>query len=260
MSSIGLRAFGTALLLNALGPSMALGQDPASQPALLPADQVAAKLAQNSRQREQALRGLEGSRVYRIQYRGLAGDRDAEMKVQMTFQAPASKSFIVVAQEGSKVMIDHVLKKLLQSEQEATAEENRRLTALTPENYEFSLAEYERHPEGDLYVLNVTPRTKNKFLYKGRIWVSAEDFAVTRIEASPAKNPSFWIKQTEISHQYIKVGNFWLPALNRTQSQIRWGGRALLTIEYTNYKINPSPSTTGLDVAQTPGAAAAAAR
>ena len=42
------------------------------------------------------------------------------------------------------------------------------------------------HPQ---YVLNVIPRTDEKFLYRGKIWVDAKDFAVTRIEAEPAKEP-----------------------------------------------------------------------
>jgi hypothetical protein len=60
---------------------------------------------------------------------------------------------------------------------------------------------------------------------------------VVRIEAEPAHSPSFWIKKTTIEHEYMKVGDFWFPAKNRTESQIRLGGRASLTIDYTSYKI-----------------------
>jgi len=49
------------------------------------------------------------------------------------------------------------------------------------------------------YVLNVVPKTGEKFLYRGKIWVDPKDFAVPRIEAEPAKNPSMWIKKTEIN-------------------------------------------------------------
>ena len=40
-----------------------------------------------------------------------------------------------------------------------------------------------------------------------------------RIEAEPAKNPSFWIKKTDIHHEYVKVGDFWLPADNKSVSK-----------------------------------------
>jgi hypothetical protein len=67
--------------------------------------------------------------------------------------------------------------------------------------------------------------------------VDGRDFAVCRIEAEPAKNPSFWIKKTDIHHTYLKVGDFWLPAKNESVSLVRGGGRAVLTITYQNYDI-----------------------
>ena len=57
-------------------------------------------------------------------------------------------------------------------------------------------------------------RLKNKFLYRGKIWVDAKDFAVVRIEGEPAKNPSIWIKKTEIAHLPVKVDNFGFPRKN----------------------------------------------
>ena len=172
-----------------------------------------------------------------MEYRGFPSDRDAEMVLNMTYHAPNSKVFSVVSQTGSKFIIDHVFKKLLEGEQEAANEENRRHTALTTENYDFTLAGYEPAPDGGRYLLNLAPKTKNKFLYRGKIWVDAKDFAVVRIEGEPGKNPSFWIKKTEVEHSYVKVGDFWLPAQNRTESVIRLGGVARLSIEYKDYRI-----------------------
>jgi hypothetical protein len=88
-----------------------------------------------------------------------------------------------------------------------------------------------------MYVLIVEPKTKDKFLYRGRIWVDAEDFAVVRLEAEPAKNPSFWTKSNEIEQVYMKVNDFWLPASNHSITAIRLGGNAELTIQYNNYQI-----------------------
>ena len=81
------------------------------------------------------------------------------------------------------------------------------------------------------------PKTRNKFLYRGKIWVDAKDFAVVRIEGEPGKNPSMWIKKTGIAHRYVKVDDFWLPAENHSESFIRLGGKATLSIEYQDYKI-----------------------
>jgi hypothetical protein len=205
--------------------------------AALPVEEIVRNLQKKNAQRAAALAGFEGTRVYRMQYHGFPGDRDAEMVVNVTYRAPDAKQFSVVSQNGAKFIIDHVFKKLLEGEQEAADEENRRRTALSTENYDFSMAGYEDSPDGGRYILDLLPKTKNKFLYRGKIWVDAKDFAVVRIEGEPGKNPSFWIKKTEIAHQYVKVNDFWLPLANHTESVIRLGGTATLSIEYRDYKI-----------------------
>jgi len=203
----------------------------------LPVQAVVENLQRKNALRAVALARFEGTRVYRVQYRGFPGDHDAEMVVHVIFHAPSSKEFTVVSQTGSKFIGDRIFKKLLEGEQEAGNEENRRRSALSTENYDFTMAGYEDSPEGGRYVLDLLPKTKNKFLYRGKIWVDAKDFAVVRIEAEPAKNPSFWIKKTDVSHKYVKVDDFWLPAENHSESLIRLGGKATLSIEYRDYKI-----------------------
>jgi len=236
----------------AVGGGLLLGLSSISQPlrasdakpassathcAALPAEKVARKLQDRNAQRAAALLQFSGTRVYRMQYRGFPGSHDAEMVVRVAYRAPDSKTFTVVSQSGSKFVIDHIFKKLLEGEEEAGNEENRRKSALTTENYNFTSAGLEVTPEGEQYVLNLLPRTRNKYLYRGKIWVDAKDFAVVRIEGEPARNPSFWIKKTEVRHRYAKVNEFWLPAENHTESVIRLGGRAVLTIEYKDYNI-----------------------
>jgi outer membrane lipoprotein-sorting protein len=223
----------------------AAGSSNSTQNAPLPVEQVARNLQEKNAQRAAALSEFHGTRVYRMQYRGFPSDRDAEMVVTMSYRAPNSKEFSVVSQSGSKLIIDRVFKKLLEGEQEAANEENRRQTALSAENYEFTSAGYENTADGPQYVLNLLPKTRNKYLYRGKIWVDAKDFAVVRIEGQPAKNPSFWIKDTEVKHRYIKVSDFWLPAENHTESVIRLGGRAVLSIEYKDYRITKAAPLRG---------------
>lgn len=218
-------------------PQPAAGSVSSVKDAPLPVQVVVENLQRNNALRAAALTQFVGTRVYRVQYRGFPSDRDAEMVVRVAFHAPSYKEFTVVSQTGSKFIGDRIFKKLLEGEQEAGNEENRRHSALNTENYNFALAGYENSPDGTRYILDLLPRTKNKFLYRGKIWVDARDFAVVRIEAEPAKNPSFWIKKTDVVHRYVKVDDFWLPAENHSESYIRIGGKATLSIEYRDYKI-----------------------
>jgi hypothetical protein len=211
--------------------------EPSTRPSPISLEQVLANLEQRNAQRAAALEQFEGKRIYRMQYRGFPSDRDAEMVVKVSFRAPNSKEFTVLSQTGSKFVIDHIFRKLLEGEQEALKAENRHDTALTRQNYDFELMGYDTTPDGPQYVIKLLPKTKNKFLYRGKIWIDAKDFAVVRIEGEPGKNPSMWIKKTGIAHRYVKVDDFWLPAENHTESFIRLGGKATLSIEYQDYKI-----------------------
>ena len=208
--------------------------------ASLPPDEVIRNLQQHNAQRAAALTGFTGTRVYRLEYQGIGGEHKAEMTVSVVYTAPNTKQFTIESEKGSKPLIDHVLKKLLESEQEAD-KQNQRQMALSPDNYNFSPAGYEDSPQGGRYILSLTPKTENKFLYSGKIWVDAHDFAVVRIAAEPARNPSFWVKKTSIAHTYTHLGEFWLPMENHTESLTRLGGRAVLTIEYRDYKVISAP-------------------
>ena len=167
------------------------------------------------------------------------------MTVEATYDSPASKSFKVISQKGSKLIIDRVFKRLLESEKEAIEPEMHARTLLDRDNYDFALVGYESSSanssdKGAQYVLEVYPKARSKYVYRGKVWVDATDFAVTRIDAEPAQNPSFWTKKNEVHHEYMKVQDFWLPRRNESVSYIRLGGRATLTIDYNNYRVGAS--------------------
>jgi len=221
---------------------------PASPTATSPltADQVVDNLVTKNEERARALLYSEATRVYRLTYRGFPGDREAEMTVKATYNSPSSKEFKVISESGSKLIRDRVFKRLLDGEKEAAEPAMSARTQLNRDNYNFQLLHYEASESGGHYVLQVTPKAKSKYVYHGKIWVDATDFAVTHIEAEPAQNPSFWTKKNEIRHDYTKVQNFWLPARNESVSYIRLGGRATLTIEYNDYRVTdarqPAPA------------------
>jgi len=239
------KAIGVFLMLTATAVG-GFGADSDSSPlppsittAPLSVDQVVNSLVRKDEERARALRHYASTRVYRLTYRGFLGDHDAEMTVEVTYDSPSTKNFRVVSQSGSKAIIEHAFKRLLDSEKEAAEPEMRAHTLLNRNNYDFALVSYESpnaNSAGGQYVLAVDPKAASKYVYRGKVWVDGTDFAVTRIEGEPAQNPSFWTKKNEIHHEYMKVQNFWLPRRNESTSYIRLGGRATLTIEYNNYR------------------------
>jgi hypothetical protein len=236
--------------------SKAADQRPAAQLSAyrLNADQIVDNLVRMNLKRAEALLGYQSTRVYRLEYRGFPSGRNAEIVVNVKYLAPETKEFEIVSATGSKLLIDRVFRKMMQAEKEAFERENQKHIAINRENYEFTLTGYEDAAPGGLsYVLSVKPRTRNKYLFRGRIWVDADQFAVVRIEAEPAKNPSFWIKDTKIETLYRNVSDFWLPAHNHSITAVRLGGHADFSIEYKDYRILSAGPLNKLTSAAEPG-------
>ena len=222
--------------------TLAEEQPPAPMPSV---DTIVSKLVAANQQRAQHLRGYHGKRLYHLDYHGFLGTHSAQLEVEFTYATPDKKDFKIISQSGSKVLLNRVLLKLLDSEKEAFQKQNRERMDLNPQNYKFAFVGTEATSRGNSYILSVEPREKTKFLYGGNIWVDATDFAVTRMEGEPAKNPSFWISRTKIENTWTKIGEFWFPAHNQSITQVRLGGTGVLTIDYTDYKITGFSPTGG---------------
>jgi len=217
--------------------TVSLGEADVPSAPQLSTDVIVQKLMAANAERAQSLRGYRGKRVYHVDYHGIFGSHDAGLQVEATYTAPDHKDFKVISQTGSKILINHVLLKLLSSEQEAQEEQNRKELEISPKNYNFVLAGTEHTPQGDFYVLSVSPKGKSKYLYRGKLWVDAKDFAMARMQGEPAKNPSVWVSHTQIEYRWTKIGGFWLPAHNSSETVVRMGGKAVLTIDYSDYQI-----------------------
>ena len=216
-------------------------------------DQVVDHLVARNEGRARGLKSYEGNRIYTVRYHGFPKDLNAEMVVSMQYEAPNTKDFTVVSQSGPKLLVDEVLKRLLKTETDAQRKNTREAVNLDRTNYQFSELEYAPAADGCSYTLTVEPRKPNKYLYRGKIRVNDQDFAVCGIQAEPAVNPSFWIKSTSINETYKKVGDFWLPEQNKSVSRIRFGGSATLTIQYQDYKVQTQQlASAGVTSSSTP--------
>ncbi len=204
--------------------------------------QVVERLTQRNQERAKALETYRGKRTYALEYKGFPTSLHAEMVVEVKYQAPGRKEFKIVSESGSKLILKRVLERLIEEETEAQSEAKRLSVELNSRNYHFTSLEHLGSADGCSYILGIEPIVASKFLYRGKIWVHERDFAVCRIEAEPARNPSVWIIKTEIHHHYQKFGEFWLPVENQSVSSLRLGGRAFLTIQYKDYEINSRQS------------------
>ena len=216
----------------------AFGQQ-ATVSAPLSADEVVQRLVAMNEVRAKALESYSSLRSYRLECHCLS-HKKADMVVRAEYHAPDKKTFTIVTEDGSGTVRNKVFKKLLEAEQESMREENQRRSAISLENYTLKVADYQQANGNAVYVLEAEQKTKNKFLFRGKIWVDGRYFAITRIEGQPAVNPSFWTLRTDFKRSYQKIGDFWLPESNESETKVRIFGTADLCIEYGKYEITRS--------------------
>jgi hypothetical protein len=218
--------------------SLAFGQ--AADPPTLSADDVVARMVARDAQRESFARGYTGNRRYILDNQHM--HKRAEMLVSVNCDPDGTKHFEVVSEQGWKAANKHVLRKMLESETETSRPQTRPTTRVTPDNYGFQMLGSESIDARTAYVIEVLPKRHDRYLFEGRIWVDAEDYAIVRAEGKPAKNPSFWTRSVHFVHRYQKAGSFWFPFSTESITEARIFGKTEVTISYFDYMPNVQPA------------------
>jgi hypothetical protein len=169
--------------------------------------------------------------------------RHATAKVRMDYTAPGSKHWSIVESSGSALILNKVIKPLLEAEQEGAIPAIRRMSDIDRSNYSFRYVAYDE--ELRAYVFEASPRSPSKYQFRGWIAVDAATHGVRRVWGEPARRPSFWVRTTRFVHDYGQVSHFWLPVRHRTKVELRWFGESTLEIDYAEYQLRETNGRTG---------------
>lgn len=225
---------GVLMLLGCLGMMNARGARAQASPS---ADEIVSRMMARNAARQADLGSYTSDRTYTVEYTGVGGAHHGEIVVHAEYLGVGQKRLTVVSESGSKLICERVLRKMVESEQEASEKANQMQMSLSPANYNLELVGQETLDGVKAWVLQVSPKVASKFMYRGKVWVSEADYATMRVQGEPAKNPSFWISRANFDWRYGRYGEFWLPEKNVATSHVRLGGDALLTIDYGTYHV-----------------------
>jgi hypothetical protein len=200
------------------------------------AEEIVTRMGSRDLQRQVSMEGYAGMRRYVLENQHL--HKRAEMLVQVQGDPDGTKHFEVVSEEGWKAAQKHVLRKMLESESDTSRPDICAKTKLNPENYDFEVIGTEPVADRTAYVLEIKPKRKEKYLFRGRIWVDTEDYALVRAECNPAKSPSFWTKSTHFVQVYQKSGPLWFPLSTQSVTEAHIFGTTDVNIEYFDYAPN----------------------
>jgi hypothetical protein len=210
--------------------------DISTAPAPLTGEEIFSRLIEHNRQRETFLRGYSVQRAYSATNK--SGKLYAAEEVRMSYSAPDEKTFVTLSARGSRLVRNLVFSRLMQTEVAAARGNERNDSSITPANYRFEALGAGEVGGRPCYAVQAIPLRKNKYLFEGQIWIDAEEFAIARIVARPASNPSFWTRHVEFVRTCSKVGSLWLPSRDETIADIRIHGRKVLTIDHHDYVLN----------------------
>jgi outer membrane lipoprotein-sorting protein len=216
---------------------------------------IFADLLKHNQLRTEQLRQYSATRTYAVS--DVSGKVHAQETVRMEYVAPDKKTFVTLDEQGSPVVRHLVLNRLMESEVSAAAGKDLHDSAIIPANYTFHLLGEEDLRNHHCFVVQAVPKREDKYLFEGKVWIDSQDFAVVQIAGHPARKLSFWVTRADFVRQYEKVGNFWLPARDETQVEVRLYGKKILSIDHHTDSVNGVTSAAATNAGQQSSASAA---
>jgi hypothetical protein len=224
------------------GPPLPGGEVPLKMSFLRPAPpgvtgaEIFAKLLEHNHLRDAQLERYSVVRTYQVT--NDQGKLYATEIVRMRYLAPDHKHFSIRSAEGSWLVRDLVLKRLIKGEAKAASGAQHRDTSLKPTNYSFKLLGTQDVGPYRCDVVQALPKREDKHLFEGKIWIDSQDYGVVRIAGHPAAKLSFWIEHADFVMQYQRLGEFWLPWKDESTVHVRLAGVKILTIVHQQYTVN----------------------
>src|SRR5207244_10598656 len=144
----------------------------------LTGDDIIGKMLERNRLRNEQLQRYSAVRTYEI--RNLEGKDAAQAVVRVEYEAPDKKTFKKTSEKGLGIVRHLVFDRLIQSEGETSSGREHHDSAISEANYAFALVGEEDVGPYRCFVLTATPKRKDKYLFEGKIWIDAVDFATVK--------------------------------------------------------------------------------
>jgi hypothetical protein len=139
--------------------------------------------------------------------------------------------------EGDGVVNKEIISRYLSAEVEIQRQQSP-ATAVTPDNYKFKYKGMTRSAGQDVHVFEVTPKQKREGLFKGEVWIEAATFLKVQESGYLVKNPSIFLKKVAFIRKYEIRDGISVPRKVQSVADVRFVGKAELTIDFTNFAID----------------------
>jgi hypothetical protein len=164
----------------------------------------------------------------------------AEMLVKTTYRKQTGKSYEIVSQNGSSFWRNEVLATLLDNEKRMSRPGNVETALINSTNYEMKLDANAREQLNgrDCLVIDINPRRTSQFLFKGKLWVDAQDFAIVQLKGTASKSAFFLASAADVTRQYDEINGLPMATHAQATSGSSLLGQTVVKIDYTNYQLD----------------------
>lgn len=194
-------------------------------------DAILARMAQARAKNQTLLKPYTVTRLYVLVGKD-ENNQKSEVTAEVRFVPPNVKTYVIKQTEGGGLG-ERIVRRMLDGETEIVKDYG--ATDYTVANYDFALEREELLDGQRCYVIALSPKRKDKTLLRGNLWVDAATFRVRRMEADPAKSPSWWLKDPHVIFTYGNVDGMWLQTASEFTASVRIFGRHTMTSRDVKY-------------------------
>ncbi len=209
---------------------------------------IVASMETANRQNPAKTQAYTVTRSYKL-FHGDERQPVSETTAEVTFVPPSTKKYEIKQSSGisrGQQMVRDILDlEIIPAQSSSDISHN---------NYDFVFLQQEKLGDVPTYLLRMIPKRREKDLLDGLVWVDTRTFRIQRIEGTPTKKPSWWIKSLYITLQYTDLHGLWLPTYMRAGATVRVAGSYLLTGEDVALQVSSAAVTNAsLEFSRLPG-------
>jgi len=138
--------------------------------------------------------------------------------------------------QGDNTIKKEVINRYLQQEAETTGDAS---VEVTPENYHFKFKGRQPLDGRDVYVFQVSPKTKRNKMYKGELWIDPVTYLPVREAGKLVKTP-LGVRNVTFVRRYDIQNGISVPRQLQSVTDVWFFGKAELTVDFANFSVEPS--------------------
>jgi len=171
----------------------------------------------------------------------------AEMTVRVTYRKEAGKSYTILNQSGSGVILRYGLHPLLENEKAISDPARVAQSWFSTANYDMQFKPgVTRVIDGrTCLAVAVSPHHKAPNLIEGTLWVDAHDHNLVEVEGVASKKPSVFAGTTKMMRRYVNMTGYAMATHAHAESSSFLFGRTAVTIDYSDYHFQLRPGQAG---------------